>query len=268
MKAVIIFLVIIVAILFIISYMVMSDTKYLIWFRSKTITWNSLKRRTATIIGQKTPLLEYPMLIYLNFNPDIRRIYTEEGYSAYVAAITKKLNDVVDNIFSKPISQTNFRSKEEQEIDEISKLDKESGYEEEEVKIVQDSGSTPIMSVFDIVNETVEYYSWDITRRAIYGDVCMYRTPEGKMCSVGRCLKPGFKVDMTKSQTLGQFLTNHNLDSTSEDLDTMLKREYRGHSISFWRALQTLHDVNYYWDESGITESGKLKAEEIIKQFS
>lgn len=269
MGAIIIFLVIVVAILFIIGYMVISDTKYLIWFRSKTVVWNNLKRKTATIIRQKTPLLEYPMLVYLNFDSDIRRIYTEEGYSAYATAINKKLNDVVDNLFNKPISQTDFRSEEEQEIDEISKLDKESGYKEEEIEVVPDSRNTPIMSAFDIVNETIEYYSQDVTRRACDKDGdCVYLTKDGRRCALSRCLVdkaiiPSYQYE----QTIAVLLQLNGQPNTSDGLDKILKREYRGHSIHFWTALQSLHDGDDFWNDE-ITEAGQLKAEEIIRQFS
>lgn len=50
-------------------------------------------------------------------------------------------------------------------------------------------------------------------------------------------------------------------------LDSMIREEYRGHTISFWAALQDLHD-NYLGKSSVSLEKTRERAEDIIQSYS
>ena len=104
------------------------------------------------------------------------------------------------------------------------------------------------MTAIDIIQETVDFYSEDISRRAYNSDEggCEYYI-DGRSCGVGKC--------MTRPKEFNKRFPLVGDDSTAiEDvskkirsLDSFLKPEYRGHSIKFWKDIQTLHDLEQYW---------------------
>lgn len=87
----------------------------------------------------------------------------------------------------------------------------------------------------EIIQETLDAYSKPGTRAVEHG-LCRYRTSDGRECAVGRCLKNS-KSFSHKSGSVGTVFRDE------ANLDAAPKPEYRGHSISFWSLLQTLHDV-------------------------
>jgi hypothetical protein len=114
-------------------------------------------------------------------------------------------------------------------------------------------------SMLEILNETVQYYSEDVTRRGTNRTTgsCEYLTEEGCMCAVGRCMSKPSR-DMIGSATM---LT---IGVSCSDLEKELKPEYRGHPISFWRDIQTLHDKDANWSvASGLTTYGEFRVAQI-----
>lgn len=116
----------------------------------------------------------------------------------------------------------------------------------------------------EIIDETVAFYSEDTSRRAtnieLIGGIsfprCKYLTEDGRMCAVGRCLIPDGKI-----RNYGNDYSYEIAMCTSgqiTNLEEILKPEYRGHDIGFWRDLQNFHDdnENAFWNEDGITEIG------------
>lgn len=97
----------------------------------------------------------------------------------------------------------------------------------------------------EIINETVEYYSADVLRRAKgkYGE-CKYKTDNNKYCAVGRCL-----IDAEKYKDSNECPNNKNILKD-------LKPEYVGHDASFWCLIQRLHDNDLNWCLTGLTETG------------
>lgn len=110
----------------------------------------------------------------------------------------------------------------------------------------------------EIINETVEYYSEDVSRRATNDKGrCEYYI-NGKMCAFGRCMiNPQFKY-VSDDPTLG---------IKNVDQDPLLKKEYRGHENEFWVDLQNLHDNQYHWDKGGLTEFGQKYVEKLKKKW-
>jgi len=119
----------------------------------------------------------------------------------------------------------------------------------------------------EIIEETEQYYSDASKRGGIYreGDPnnlrCKYITPDGKMCAVGRCMI----APKDYGTGVCGIVYNHNIRYGSVDeLDELLKEEYRGHDIGFWESLQMLHDINVHfkdgtWSDWGLAELHLLK---------
>ena len=107
------------------------------------------------------------------------------------------------------------------------------------------------MTKIEIIDETVKYYSEDVYRRSLVAEVCKYKTEEGKMCAVGRCLT---STNIDKFGTLDGDV--HLLFAQVDWNDDLFQEQYKGHDEAFWADLQHLHDVQTHWDNNGLTEIG------------
>lgn len=101
------------------------------------------------------------------------------------------------------------------------------------------------MSALDIITETLQHYH-DTKAFGFDHDlgVCLYRTEQGNRCALGRCLlddSPPILHPMRFECYDAAQLDRH-LHAGPGGLDEMLKPEYRGHPLGFWRLLQRLHD--------------------------
>lgn len=112
----------------------------------------------------------------------------------------------------------------------------------------------------EIINETVDFYSADISRRSINVGTnigCAYNHESGNHCAFGRYMKPKYQEQGPKlagnTSTVGTLLDAQKV----KKVDSLLQPQYHGHDITFWRKLQRLHDTSYYWQEGGLTEIGK-----------
>ena len=108
-----------------------------------------------------------------------------------------------------------------------------------------------------VILETIEAYA-DPTNRAMYphnaGEnegTCQYRTLEGKMCAVGRCMTEDALEEYGKCSR-----SIDGLAFGAGGVDNLLREEYHGHSVEFWSRLQELHDTDYFWSDEGITQKG------------
>ena len=116
-----------------------------------------------------------------------------------------------------------------------------------------------ILSAKEIIEETVNYYSEDVGRRANNLGGYFYRTEDGRMCGVGRCMNEYADFDF------GDFVGNY--DETY-NLENHLQDQYKGHEIEFWKFIQNLHDTSEYWDSNGITLDGKMFVEELLEEYA
>ena len=129
-----------------------------------------------------------------------------------------------------------------------------------------------IKTKIEIIEETYNYYSEDVSRRAYVGeDGCSYLTEDGRMCAFGRCCKnPGEIQELLKissDPTHGSYMINK-LVEHKKTIEDVLKEEYKGHTVLFWRALQGFHDSILNWNEKGITEWGLKRYEELKKEYA
>lgn len=113
------------------------------------------------------------------------------------------------------------------------------------------------MTKLDIIEETVNYYSIDISRRSINNKgVCMYNSPNGNHCAIGRCLLKKYKEQGTELKCNTLCVKSLFLHYNKSTIDEILEEKYRGHDISFWEDLQDLHDNDQYWCPTGLTKEG------------
>ena len=111
-----------------------------------------------------------------------------------------------------------------------------------------------------IIDETVDYYSKNHRGKSLDHLIagCYYRTPEGHMCAVGRCL---LKKHIS-SRSIITFGDSNDLFDGLGEPDLILKKNYHGHSRNFWQALQKFHDTDSNWQRnskggSNLTPSGE-----------
>ena len=119
----------------------------------------------------------------------------------------------------------------------------------------------------EIIKETAEFYN--LTNRGYYygSGSCLYLTPEGTMCAVGRCIKEDEIKSFDCRFDTGVSGVEIALEKNNETLDQYLKPEYQGHSVNFWDDLQKLHDTSSNWDATGLTLKGEQVYEFLLKKY-
>ena len=116
----------------------------------------------------------------------------------------------------------------------------------------------------EIIEETIQYYSEDTSRRALEEGGCQYTTEDGNHCAVGRCLEEEYQTtDFEYNQTKGVI----QLVDYYQTMDNILREEYRGHPTDLWERLQRLHDGDFNWDEDGLTGIGIAAANRILEDY-
>ncbi len=110
-----------------------------------------------------------------------------------------------------------------------------------------------------IINETAAFYK--LGNRGRDGLGCSYLTSDGKMCAVGRCLThEGAKL----------FVRKHVASIKYEGyglLKQNLKPEYPSHTIDFWSDLQGFHDAELNWNETGMSDQGRLVRDKLAWKY-
>lgn len=118
----------------------------------------------------------------------------------------------------------------------------------------------------NLLQETVSYYSENplrICRASFDGEAhCFYdglKNPntESDGCAVGRLLPQELK------EYLDTVFTFNKVASSVSEVFQHLPLDIQEYGVQFLRRLQGLHDTLDYWDEKGLTETGKV----FIKNF-
>lgn len=126
----------------------------------------------------------------------------------------------------------------------------------------------------EVLEDTVKYYSEDTNRRCVSASedsvsVCMYSPKSvGKEgisqgCAIGRLLPDAMKdaIDFEFDAI--------NIDTLIEEKDYPIPEEIISLGLVFLRALQTLHDMDEYWQQrKGLTPKGEVKVQEIKTIFN
>jgi hypothetical protein len=137
------------------------------------------------------------------------------------------------------------------------------------------------LSKEEIINETVSFYSADPKRRNVSVNSttnsaqCNYVSTDGRNCAVGRCLTTKVKDKLVTSeynssdfQGLVVGMVNCSWAEADLNLNKVLKPSYRGHNLRFWEDLQSLHDVDDFWDETGLTIKGNQELDNLTKKYA
>lgn len=116
------------------------------------------------------------------------------------------------------------------------------------------------LTALEIIDETVAFYSADVTRRSKKDGYCVYAGKDGTKCAYSRCWREG----VWKAEYEDRNPKHEKMPLPDE----LVEERYKGHSAMFWKKLQRLHDNDYHWDQTGLTEKGKEYVEIIKNEFN
>ena len=114
------------------------------------------------------------------------------------------------------------------------------------------------MTQLELLEDTVKYYSEDVTRRNLSSTgVCKYFPQHANTqgCAIGRLI----------SRTLCKGL-DEQYSTILADVFDELPLNVKKYGSGFLEQLQILHDTRYYWGEDGMTEDGKEFADRFRRQ--
>jgi hypothetical protein len=114
----------------------------------------------------------------------------------------------------------------------------------------------------EIIEETANYYN-DSNRSVNNDGECVYIGQDGAMCAFSRCCNENSRGYLLAVDN--RRLSAHKGVGSLEDPESLLKEEYKGHSLRFWKDIQRFHDDDENWNEYGITESGIKELEKLKK---
>lgn len=122
------------------------------------------------------------------------------------------------------------------------------------------------MTKTEIINETAKFYSEDTDRRAITITGCFYylksKRERVKKCGVGRCMNTKAIKEFALFSGSIKLLANQ-----VKELDSLFKKKYNKHSLSFWLDIQRFHDDIYYWNETGLTIGGENRLIRLLEKY-
>ena len=115
------------------------------------------------------------------------------------------------------------------------------------------------MTKTELIQETVDFYSADTSRRSMEEEGCAYLAENGTKCAVGRCMTQEALKDYGNVPITADAI---------KDLDSLLLQEYQGHPVKLWQELQRFHDAGSNWDAQGITKEGKQRVQELLIKYA
>jgi hypothetical protein len=115
-----------------------------------------------------------------------------------------------------------------------------------------------------LLNETVSYYTTEKNELSYLNEECAYLGEGGSMCAVGRCLINPKGKDLKLDEVSENDTSVEVLFKVYQE-NKILKKEYRGFSIGFWKDLQSFHDTSLYISNFELTSYG-IGAFEDIKR--
>ena len=116
-----------------------------------------------------------------------------------------------------------------------------------------------IKTKLEVIRETVDYYSKDVTRRSMNGSDCMYVSSDGKNCAFSRCCADPSSLKSYEGYGASQVIDKFGFEC--------LKPEYMIEDKSFWNELQALHDIKSNWNETGLTDEGRKYVAELENKY-
>lgn len=125
----------------------------------------------------------------------------------------------------------------------------------------------PNITLGEILEDTVKYYSEDVNRRCKIEGLCAYsgktigkgHITEG--CAIGRLLPSEFCIELD-----ARFKNNGIFSISRSDLGEQLPKIIKD-NLDFFEELQTFHDCDDYWTEDGLSESGEKRLSGIKSDY-
>lgn len=108
----------------------------------------------------------------------------------------------------------------------------------------------------EVILETAQFYN--LTNRGInQNNSCVYKTEDGKMCAVARCLQefPGINEDYSVEMLIDEYDLN------------LFKPEYQIDDTKFWSDLQGFHDNSANWTKEGLSEEGVTRLNYLLETY-
>ena len=114
----------------------------------------------------------------------------------------------------------------------------------------------------EILEEMVAHFATN--QRAMDGLDCVYLTEDDKRCGHSIFIEDEMLANIDREASAEILITKYG--------DEIYKPEYRGHSVYFWIDVQTLHDIDGYWQPNAkgghdLTEGGRLYFEELKNKW-
>ena len=126
----------------------------------------------------------------------------------------------------------------------------------------------------EILNDTIEYYKTHdrgvVSKNGVIGG-CTYDNGEGGQCAVGCRMTKKAIAHLTKTDNLNQ-ITVSNLSDENDSIDHLLQKKYRGHNLSFWEQLQSLHDSERNWSKTDegweLSMDGEIRYAQFLGEYA
>lgn len=118
---------------------------------------------------------------------------------------------------------------------------------------------TKKLTYLDVLNDTINHYN--INNRSLdENGNCLYHNKNGESCAVGRYIN-----------NIKEFIANNNNLNEGSFTElyqkyniTFLKKEVQHlDNKLFWVKLQELHDDEFFWNETGLSEDGLYQLKQI-----
>jgi hypothetical protein len=123
----------------------------------------------------------------------------------------------------------------------------------------------------EIIEETANFYHLGNRGYSAHTLDCVYLDFQTRnRCALGRCFDAPDETLYDLTGTVdrdGCILMAGKPSERWIDIETLLKKEYRGHSPDFWNDLQSLHDGEKNWTNDGLSERGKQKIENLLNNW-
>ena len=115
------------------------------------------------------------------------------------------------------------------------------------------------------LKDTIDYYSENVKRRCVTSSICAYspytisKEDISEGCAIGRHLKPELKEKFDK-------LSNSSVKNL--EIYNKLPTRLKSLTLDFLVSCQDLHDDCRYWNNKGLSKSGKEIVENICKRYN
>jgi len=115
----------------------------------------------------------------------------------------------------------------------------------------------------DVIRETAEFYN--LNNRGVDGNGHYHYLTDDKKCGVGRCMTDeALQRSLEGWPSIGSFVQ---WQIGSESYLKIFKPQYKIDDIQFWEDIQGFHDVDDYWNETGLSAEGKKKYQRLLDKY-